>query len=171
VRFLRPVPGPIGDGFGYPGGRRHDGVDFPEPYGTPVGAAGVGTVVFAGWNAGGYGNLIVIQHRLGYQTWYAHLSSFSVRQGQAVAGGVRIGEVGATGHATGPHLHFEVRHNGIPINPVPYLLPNTSLGKRLFGAGARSGRCMDRDPSDSSPPRTAPPLRQPPRTAVLVDDC
>src|SRR3954471_23392791 len=77
VRFLRPVRGPVGDGFGYPGGRRHDGVDFPQPYGTSIGAAGVGTVTFAGWNSGGYGNLIVIQHRLGFQTWYAHLSSFS----------------------------------------------------------------------------------------------
>src|SRR4051794_2801905 len=98
IRLLRPVPGAIGDGFGYPGGRRHDGVDFPEPYGTPIGAAGVGTVVFAGWNSGGYGNLTVVQHRLGYQTWYAHQSSFAVHNGQRVAGGVMIGRVGATGH-------------------------------------------------------------------------
>ena len=136
VRFLRPVSGAIGEGFGYPpghGGARHDGVDFPEPMGTPVGAAGVGTVVSAGWNSGGYGNLIVIQHRLGYQSWYAHLSSIAVSSGSRVAGGVRIGAVGTTGHSTGPHLHFEVRLNGTPINPVPLLLPQTSLGKLLAG--------------------------------------
>jgi len=166
VRFLRPVPGSIGDGFGYPGGRRHDGVDFPEPYGTAIGAAGRGTVNFAGWNSGGYGNLIVIDHRLGYQTWYAHLSSFSVHAGQRVAGGVRIGRVGSTGHSTGPHLHFEVRHNGVPINPVPYLLPRTSLGKRLFGTPV--GHCMDRDDADTPDAGPLPPLEQSPGTARLA---
>src|SRR3954470_21348397 len=132
VRFLRPVNAAIGEGFGYPpghGGARHDGVDFPEPAGTPIGAAGVGTVISAGWNSGGYGNLTIIQHRLGYQTYYAHQSSISVSVGQRVSGGVRIGYVGSTGHSTGPHLHFEVRHNGVPINPVPLLLASTSLGK------------------------------------------
>jgi murein DD-endopeptidase MepM/ murein hydrolase activator NlpD len=136
VRFLRPVRGPIGETFGYPpghGGRRHDGIDFPVPMGTPVGAGGVGTVISAGWNSGGYGNLIVIQHRLGYQSWYAHLSSIAVSSGQAVAGGTRIGNVGSTGHSTGPHLHFEVRLNGTPIDPVPMLLGSTSLGKLLEG--------------------------------------
>jgi murein DD-endopeptidase MepM/ murein hydrolase activator NlpD len=160
VRFLRPVGGAIGDGFGYPGGRRHDGVDFPEPYGTRVGAAGRGTVIFAGWNAGGYGNLIVIQHRLGYQTWYAHLSAFAVHSGQAVAGGVVIGRVGSTGHSTGSHLHFEVRHNGVPINPVPYLLARRSLARRLFRASA---------PGCTEPGTGAlPPLRQKPRSARLA---
>ena len=127
VRFLRPVRAPLGDGFGHPGGRRHDGIDFPAPFGTPVGAAGVGVVSFAGWNSGGYGNLIVIRHRLGFETWYAHLASFAVRAGQSVAGGVRIATVGSTGRSTGPHLHFEVRRNGSPINPLPYLLGRTSL--------------------------------------------
>jgi murein DD-endopeptidase MepM/ murein hydrolase activator NlpD len=132
VRFLRPVSGAIGEGFGYPpghGGARHDGVDFPEPEGTPIGAAGVGTVISAGWNSGGYGNLTIIQHRLGYQTYYAHQSRIAVSVGQRVSGGVRIGYVGSTGHSTGPHLHFEVRLNGVPINPVPLLLASTSLGK------------------------------------------
>src|SRR4051812_35372880 len=165
VRFLRPVAGAIGDGFGYPGGRRHDGVDFPEPYGTSVGAAGRGTVNFAGWNSGGYGNLIVIDHRLGYQTWYAHLSAFSVHAGQRVAGGVRIGRVGSTGHSTGPHLHFEVRHNGVPVNPVPYLLSRTSLGKRVFGPAI--GHCMDRDAPDALRAGEAAPLKQSPGDAVL----
>src|SRR4051812_48681832 len=90
VRFLRPLNVPEGDGFGYPGGRRHDGIDFPAPTGTPVGAAGVGTVLSAGWNSGGYGNLVIVQHRLGYQTWYAHQSRFAVSVGSHVAGGVRV---------------------------------------------------------------------------------
>src|SRR3954467_3053256 len=133
VRLLRPVAGAMGDGFGYPGGRRHDGIDFPEPAGTAVGAAGRGTVAFAGWNSGGYGNLVVIQHRLGYQTWYAHLSRFAVSSGSRVAGGVRVGCVGSPGPPTGPHLHFEVRHNGVPINPEPYFLSRSSLGKLAAG--------------------------------------
>jgi peptidoglycan hydrolase-like protein with peptidoglycan-binding domain len=138
VRFLHPLNVAAGDGFGYPGGRRHDGIDFPAPMGTPVGAAGVGTVSFAGYNNGGYGNLVIVQHRLGYQTWYAHLSRFAVSSGSSVAGGVRIGYVGSTGHSTGPHLHFEVRLNGRPINPAPYFLPGSSLGKLQAGPFAKA---------------------------------
>jgi len=122
VRFLRPVPGPITDGFGMRGKRPHHGVDFPAASGTPVGAGGVGTVSSAGYNAFGYGNLVVITHRLGFESWYAHLSSVAVVRGQAVSGGVMIGRVGSTGRSTGPHLHFEVRRNGTPIDPVPLLL-------------------------------------------------
>ena len=129
VRFLRPLNVPMGDGFGHPGGRRHDGIDFPAPAGTPIGAAGVGVVTFAGWNTGGYGNLVVVRHRLGYESWYAHLSQFAVSSGSRVAGGVRIGYVGSTGRSTGPHLHFEVRLNGYPIDPAPLLLAASSLGK------------------------------------------
>jgi peptidoglycan hydrolase-like protein with peptidoglycan-binding domain len=133
VRFYRPVPGPIGDGFGAPrdgGRRRHAGIDFPVGAGTLVQAAGVGTTVFAGWNSGGYGNLVVVQHRLGYSTWYAHLSTVTSWVGEQVSGGTRIGYVGATGHATGPHLHFEVRLNNFPIDPTPYLLPGTAVAAR-----------------------------------------
>ena len=137
VRFLRPVAAPIGDGFGHPGGRRHDGIDLLARAGTAVGAAGRGVVSFAGWNSGGYGNLVIVQHRLGFETYYAHLSGISVGVGQAVAGGSRIGYVGATGHVTGPHLHFEVRLHGVPINPVPLLLAQISLRS----AGARQNVC------------------------------
>jgi peptidoglycan hydrolase-like protein with peptidoglycan-binding domain len=134
VSFLRPVPGPIGDGFGAPraGGRRHQGVDFPVAYGTRVGAAGVGTTIFAGQNYGGYGNLVVIQHRLGYTTWYAHLSSITTWVGEQVNGGTRIGYVGSTGYSTGPHLHFEVRRYNTPIDPAPMLL--TTVASRAGGA-------------------------------------
>ena len=132
VRFLTPVAAPIGDGFGHPGGRRHDGIDLLAHAGAPVGAAGRGVVSFAGWNSGGYGNLVIVQHRLGYETYYAHLSAIAVGVGRAVAGGSRIGSVGATGHVTGPHLHFEVRLHGVPINPIPLLLSQISL--RAAGA-------------------------------------
>lgn len=127
VRFLRPVPGPIGDPFGAPrNGYTHTGVDFPEPEGTPIAAAGVGTVVYAAYNGGGYGNLVVIQHRLGYTSWYGHMSRIAAYVGEDVVGGTRIGYVGSTGDATGPHLHFEVRHYDTPINPVPLLLPTVA---------------------------------------------
>jgi murein DD-endopeptidase MepM/ murein hydrolase activator NlpD len=142
VRFLRPVPGPIGDGFGAPrGDHRHEGVDFPVPYGTRVGAAGRGTTIYADYNYGGYGNLVVIQHRLGFTTWYAHLSSITSWVGEQVVGGTRIGYVGSTGNSTGPHLHFEVRRYDTPIDPVPLLLP--TVAARLPGSGGRqrSGEC------------------------------
>jgi murein DD-endopeptidase MepM/ murein hydrolase activator NlpD len=128
VRFYRPVQGPIGDGFGAPraGGRTHAGLDFPVPYGTRVGAAGVGTTIFAGWNSGGYGNLVVVQHRLGFTTWYAHLSQITSYVGEQVSGGTRLGYVGSTGYSTGPHLHFEVRKWNTPVDPRPYLLSGTA---------------------------------------------
>ncbi|MGC1852482.1 MAG: M23 family metallopeptidase, partial [Solirubrobacterales bacterium] len=136
VRFLRPVPGPIGDGFGAPrGDHRHEGLDFPVPYGTRVGAAGVGTTIYAAYNYGGYGNLVVIQHRLGFTTWYAHLSSITSWVGEQVVGGTRIGYVGSTGHSTGPHLHFEVRRYDTPIDPVPLLL--TAVAARAVDSDHR----------------------------------
>ena len=124
VRLLRPVPGRIGDRFGArrKGGRTHTGIDFPVQAGTQVAAAGVGVTEFAGWNSGGYGNLVVVRHRLGYTTWYAHLSTITTWVGEKVEGGTRLGYVGSTGHATGPHLHFELRRNAVPIDPEPYLL-------------------------------------------------
>jgi peptidoglycan hydrolase-like protein with peptidoglycan-binding domain len=135
VRFFRPVPGAVGDGFGWiPPGRLHTGLDFPEPKGTPIHAGGVGVVSFAGFNTGGYGNLVVISHRLGFESWYAHMSVIAASAGQRVTGGQTIGYVGATGHATGPHLHFEVRHFGTPVDPTPYL-----LAYRAASADARPG--------------------------------
>lgn len=140
VRFLRPVAGAITDGFGWVSGRRHTGLDFPAALGTPVAAAGRGVVAFAGWNDGGYGNLIVIRHRLGFESWYAHLSSIGISPGVAVVGGTVIGAVGSTGHSTGPHLHFEVRQFGSPIDPVHRLLA-TVAAARSGGSSTRRGRC------------------------------
>lgn len=140
VRFLQPVAGPIGDGFGWIG-RRHTGVDFPVSYGTPIGAGGVGTVGYAGWNSGGYGNLVVVRHRLGFESWYAHMSRIAVSTGQSVAGGTVLGWVGSTGRSTGPHLHFEVRRYGTPVDPLPYLLSAVSA---QAGRGDGAGRVTDR---------------------------
>jgi peptidoglycan hydrolase-like protein with peptidoglycan-binding domain len=146
VRLLRPVVGPIGDRFGAPrrGGRTHTGIDFPVAHGTRVGAAGVGVTEFAGWNTGGYGNLVVVRHRLGYTTWYAHLSTITTWVGEQVTGGTRLGYVGSTGHSTGPHLHFELRKNAVPIDPMPYLLQAvatraSSGGTSGAGGGAAPG--------------------------------
>jgi len=96
----------------------HTGIDYPAASGTPVGAAGRGCVSSAGYDAGGYGNLVVIQHRAGMTSWYAHLSRISVRPGECVVAGTRIGRVGSTGHSTGPHLHFELRVGGAAVNPL-----------------------------------------------------
>jgi peptidoglycan hydrolase-like protein with peptidoglycan-binding domain len=151
VRFLRPIQGRITDGFGFVGGRRHTGLDIPADYGTPVGAAGRGVVVFAGWNDGGYGNLVVVKHRLGFESWYAHLSRIAVSEGEAVVGGSRIGYVGSTGRSTGPHLHFEVRHFGTPIDPVPRLLyaaaaPDGATGELVCRPNADVWGTRDADP-------------------------
>jgi peptidoglycan hydrolase-like protein with peptidoglycan-binding domain len=155
VRFLRPVAGPIGSPFGAPrGDHRHQGLDFPVPYGTPIGAAGRGTTIYAAYNYGGYGNLVVIQHRLGYTTWYGHLSSIATYVGQRVVGGTRIGYVGATGDATGPHLHFEVRRFDTPIDPVPLLLSAvaSSAPDRSGGLDARECTGGARVPARRPPP-------------------
>ena len=95
----------------------HTGVDFAAVYGTPVRATGDGSVAFAG-ERGGYGNLVEIQHPNGYTTRYAHLSRIAVGRDQGVSQGDVIGYVGATGLATGPHLHYEVRRRGQPVDPL-----------------------------------------------------
>ena len=142
VRFLRPVPGPIGDPFGAPrNGYTHTGVDIPDPEGTPIGAAGVGTVIYAAYNGAGYGNLVVIQHRLGYTSWYGHMSTITAYVGEEVVGGTLIGYVGATGDATGPHLHFEVRHYDTPIDPAPLLLSTVAARPTTTVRPGPSGGC------------------------------
>jgi murein DD-endopeptidase MepM/ murein hydrolase activator NlpD len=140
VRFLRPLAAPITDGFGHVGGRRHTGLDFPAASGRTVRAAGRGVTVFAGWNFGGYGNLVVVRHRLGFTTWYAHLSRVTSWVGERVVGGTRVGLVGSTGRSTGPHLHWEVRRHNTPINPMPYLLAATAArASRSSGATGERG--------------------------------
>lgn len=98
----------------------HTGIDLAGSTGSPVYAADGGTVSFTGWN-GGYGKMIKINHGNGYVTYYAHLSSINVSNGQKVAKGEMIGRVGNTGNSTGPHLHFEIRLNGRTLNPANYM--------------------------------------------------
>lgn len=101
-------------------GRQHQGIDLAAPIGTPVFATGDGVVVFAGWQRG-YGNLIKIQHELGTETRYAHLSKIRVKQGQRVSRNTLIGDIGNTGRSTGPHLHYEVRVDGKAVNPMSFI--------------------------------------------------
>ena len=100
--------------------KEHEGVDLEAAYGTKVHAAAEGIVSFTGWD-GGYGNLVKIDHGYGYETRYGHNSKILVYTGQAVKKGQIICISGSTGVATGPHLHYEVRINNVPVNPVPYL--------------------------------------------------
>lgn len=118
--FIWPVNGTVTSGFGQRWGRLHAGIDIAAPTGTPVRAAQAGIVIFAG-SQGGYGNLVLIAHGNGIVTAYAHLSAFGAGEGATVSQGQTIGRVGSTGHSTGPHLHFEVRVNGSPVNPMGYL--------------------------------------------------
>jgi murein DD-endopeptidase MepM/ murein hydrolase activator NlpD len=121
IWLVPPLRAAIGDRFGPRGSGFHPGIDYPAPTGTPVQAAGRGQVVFAGWDPGGYGNLVVIEHPQGVRSMYAHLSRIEVRLGQWMTAGAVIGKVGATGLATGPHLHFELRLRGAAIDPLTAL--------------------------------------------------
>lgn len=121
--LVEPIPGaaitsPYGEHRSY---ETHQGIDYAAVIGTPVDAAGAGVVVSAG-AAGGYGNRIVVDHGNGLQTLYAHLSSIGVHVGDRVNQGQVLGLSGMTGNATGPHLHFEVRLNGVPVNPLEWFL-------------------------------------------------
>jgi murein DD-endopeptidase MepM/ murein hydrolase activator NlpD len=118
--LIWPVSGPVTSPFGYRWGRLHAGIDIGVPYGTPIHAAASGTVVLAGWT-GGYGNYTCIDHGGGLATCYGHQSSYAVSSGAQVSQGQVIGYVGNTGHSFGAHLHFEVRINGNPVDPLGYL--------------------------------------------------
>lgn len=118
-QFSWPVNGTLTSGFGFRWGRMHEGIDVAAPTGRPIGAAAAGTVIVAGWG-GGYGNLVVVSHG-SISTAYAHMSRIAVSNGQQVSRGTVLGAVGSTGNSTGPHLHFEVRVNGSPQNPINYL--------------------------------------------------
>jgi murein DD-endopeptidase MepM/ murein hydrolase activator NlpD len=119
-KFLWPARGVVTSNFGSRGGTLHKGLDIGAPYGTNICAADGGTVIYTGYSSS-YGYLVKIDHGNGYVTYYAHCSSLLVENGQTVAKGQHIAEVGHTGNATGNHLHFEVRLNDIPQNPLNYL--------------------------------------------------
>jgi murein DD-endopeptidase MepM/ murein hydrolase activator NlpD len=121
LRLAWPLVTRPTDRFGPRGNRFHTGIDFPANRGVAVHAAGRGRVLYAGWDGGGYGNLVVVRHRRGVSTWYAHLARIAVRRGSGVGAGSHLGTVGATGFATGPHLHFEVRVRGAAVDPLTAL--------------------------------------------------
>jgi murein DD-endopeptidase MepM/ murein hydrolase activator NlpD len=121
IWLLPPVRARMSDRFGPRGLRFHTGLDYPARAGTPVTAAGRGRVVFAGWDPGGYGNTVVIEHPLQVRSMYAHLTGIAVSRGAWVVAGNRVGTVGATGLATGPHLHFELRLRGAALDPLTAL--------------------------------------------------
>jgi murein DD-endopeptidase MepM/ murein hydrolase activator NlpD len=121
-----PISMPVQDGFRWTSGfgprwgRMHEGVDMAGPVGTPIYSTADGVVTFAGW-ASGYGRLIKIQHANGLETRYAHLNAIRVEPGQRVSRGERIGDMGNSGRSTGPHLHYEIRVGGEPLNPMLYI--------------------------------------------------
>lgn len=119
-QLIWPVNGPIASPFGMRWGRLHAGIDIAVPAGTPIRAADSGNVVLMGW-VGGYGNYTCVQHTASMSTCYAHQSSFATSNGASVSQGQVIGYVGCTGHCFGDHLHFEVRINGSPVDPMGYL--------------------------------------------------
>lgn len=118
---IYPVKGHVTSGFGPRDGEFHKGIDICAPTGTAIYAAADGRVESAGWNNGGYGNLIIIQHSNGLLSYYGHCSKIIVSAGERVTQGQKIGEVGMTGDATGPHCHFEIRVGNNPVNPLNYI--------------------------------------------------
>jgi murein DD-endopeptidase MepM/ murein hydrolase activator NlpD len=119
--FLWPIVGPLNSPFGPRWGKFHAGIDIGSPHYQEVVAAADGEVIYADATKGGLGKAVVLQHGRGYRTVYAHLSIIVARDGDTVRQGQAIGGVGETGRASGPHLHFEVRKNGVPVNPEEYL--------------------------------------------------
>ena len=120
--YIWPAKGTITSGYGMRRGRMHKGIDIAAPIGTPILAAAGGEVISAGWNSGGFGNLVKIKHPDGNMTLYAHNHRILVAQGQEVRQGQQIAEMGSTGRSSGPHLHFEIHLNGrSAVNPIFYL--------------------------------------------------
>lgn len=119
-RFIWPTSGEISSPFGYRWGRLHEGIDIANDQGTPVKAARNGKVTFAGWY-GGYGNAVMIDHGQEIVSLYGHLAKYYVQVGQIVQRGQSIAAMGNTGDSTGPHLHFEIRRQGTPVNPLGLL--------------------------------------------------
>ena len=119
--LIWPVKGQLTSRFGNRSGRHHDGIDIGARRGTSIVAAAEGKVMFAGWGPTGYGLMIIIKHKNDLTTVYAHNSHIHVYKNQMVKKGQKIASVGSTGRSTGPHLHFEVRNDSLPMNPLNYL--------------------------------------------------
>jgi len=141
----------IASGFGsridpiYKIGKFHAGLDFTAPLGTPIYATADGVVKTANFNAGGYGNHVVINHGYGYETLYGHMVRIKARQGQIVKRGEVIGYVGSTGKSTGPHCHYEVHKGGTPVNPIYYFYNDLTPEQfdRMLKLAAASNQSLD----------------------------
>jgi murein DD-endopeptidase MepM/ murein hydrolase activator NlpD len=120
IEFAWPLDGPVSSGFGGRNGRAHEGIDVLAPPGAPIRAAEAGSVSHSG-ALGAYGETVVIRHRGGFATVYAHASRVLAARGDRVRKGQVVAEVGASGNATGPHLHFEIRRRERARNPLLYL--------------------------------------------------
>ena len=120
------------------GAAMHPGIDLAGPYGTPIYATADGTVLRSGWNSGGYGNLIEVDHGRGITTRYGHLSGILVRPGDKITRGQLIGRMGSTGRSTGNHLHYEVRIDGRAVNPIPFMKSTDYVLAMQRRAGAAS---------------------------------
>jgi murein DD-endopeptidase MepM/ murein hydrolase activator NlpD len=121
-KFIWPANGVFTSGYGWRWGRMHRGIDIAAPVGTPVVASAPGVVISAGWNDGGFGNLVEIRHPDGTVTRYAHNQSISTHTGAVVNQGELISHMGSTGHSTGPHTHFEIRPSGRgSVDPITLL--------------------------------------------------
>lgn len=154
IPSIQPIPDrylkQVASGYGtridpiYGTARFHAGMDFAAQTGTPVYATGDGTVTLADWQQG-YGKCIIIDHGYGFQTVYAHLNDYKVRQGQKVTRGERIGDVGNTGKSTGSHLHYEVHVKGKPDNPAKYYFMDLSPAEydKMLRIAANHGQVMD----------------------------
>ncbi|MGH2734100.1 MAG: M23 family metallopeptidase, partial [Actinomycetota bacterium] len=156
--FIWPLSGPITSYFGPRWVRMHTGIDIDGTTGAPVVAAASGRVAWAGYY-GGYGNAVVIAHSNGLSTLYGHLATASLNVGQEVLRGETVGAVGCTGSCTGDHLHFEVRVDGVPVDPLLYL-----PGGSLFVGGSVSDQPPEEegfsdhpDPVESPAPSSEPP--------------
>lgn len=142
-QFAWPVRGPVHSYFGIrAGARRHDGIDIGAKHGTPIQAAADGVVAYTG-QLSGYGQLVIIRHADRYYSAYAHNSRHFVKTGQRVKQGERIAAVGATGRASGPHLHFEIRRGQIARNPLFFLAPRNSEEQQIAVREKRAIGPMD----------------------------
>ncbi|MSP19813.1 MAG: LysM peptidoglycan-binding domain-containing protein [Bdellovibrionales bacterium] len=120
-RFNWPVYGTLSSHFGNRGGEKHEGIDIAAPKGTQVLASRSGHVIYSGSKISGYGKMVILRHPDTYATVYAHLSKINVKKGDFVSRGQSLGKVGSTGRSTGPHLHFEVRNQRTPTDPLALL--------------------------------------------------
>jgi len=120
------------------GAAMHPGIDLAGSYGTPIYATADGTVLRAGWNSGGYGNLVEIDHGRGITTRYGHMSAILVHEGDHVTRGQQVGRMGSTGRSTGNHLHYEVRIDGRAVNPIPFMKSTDYLVAMQKNAGTHS---------------------------------